>query len=230
MILDDITLKGVENITNINIESELKIKYNNETGDVIKDDREYVVYTSGINFEEIKYIKGLDMTRTKCNNVNTILKMYGIEATRQILLHELYYTYANASNRINPNHLSLLIDQMCHTGSITSIDRNGMGKLDIDPITRASFEKTMDHFIHAALFNESDTMKSISSRIALGQVINGGTGAFDLLLDTKKLENSEYIEDELSGRISFLSLEEEPLLNDVMKYTSGKNDFFNPLL
>ena len=113
---------------------------------------------------------------------------------------------------------------------ITSIDRNGMAKLDIDPIARASFEKTMDHFIHAALFNESDNMKSISSRIALGQVINGGTGSFDLLLDTKKLENSEYIEDELSGRISFLPLDEEPLLNDVMKYTSGKNDFFNPLL
>jgi DNA-directed RNA polymerase beta' subunit len=230
MILDDITLKGVENITNINIESELKIKYNDKTGDIIEDDKEYVVYTSGINFEEIKYIKGLDMTRTKCNNINTILKMYGIEATRQILIHELYYTYENAGNRINLNHLSLLVDQMCHTGLITSIDRNGMGKLDIDPIARASFEKTMDHFIHAALFNESDTMKSISSRIAIGQVINGGTGAFDLLLDTKKLENSEYIEDELSGRISFLSLEEEPILNDIMKYTSEKNDFFNPLL
>ena len=230
MILDDITLKGIENITNINTETELKIKYDKDTGSVIDEDKEFVVYTSGINFEEIKYIKGLDMTRTKCNNVNIILKMYGIEATRQILLHELYYTYVTAGNRINPNHLSLLIDQMCHTGLITSIDRNGMAKLDIDPIARASFEKTMDHFIHAALFNESDNMKSISSRIALGQVINGGTGSFDLLLDTKKLENSEYIEDELSGRISFLSLEEEPILNDIMKYTSGKNDFFNPLL
>ena len=230
MILDDITLKGIENITNINTETELKIKYDKDTGDVIDDNKEYVIYTSGINFEEIKYIKGLDMTRTKCNNVNIILKMYGIEATRQILLHELYYTYVTAGNKINPNHLSLLIDQMCHTGFISSIDRNGMAKLDIDPIARASFEKTMDHFIHAALFNESDNMKSISSRIAIGQVINGGTGSFDLLLDTKKLENSEYIEDELSGRISFLSLEEEPILNDIMKYTSGKNDFFNPLL
>ena len=76
MILDDITLKGIENIININTETELKIKYDKETGDVIDDNKEYVVYTSGINFEEIKYIKGLDMTRTKCNNVNIILKMY----------------------------------------------------------------------------------------------------------------------------------------------------------
>jgi DNA-directed RNA polymerase II subunit RPB1 len=88
----------------------------------------------------------------------------------------------------------------------------------------------MDHFINAAVFNEKDKIKSLSSAIAVGRVIPGGTGSFELLLDTKKLENSEYIEDELSGRISFLSLEEEPLLNDVMKYTSGKNDFFNPLL
>ena len=42
----------------------------------------------------------------------------------------------------------------------------------------------MEHFINAALFNEKDNMKSVSSCIAVGKVFQGGTGAFDLLLDT----------------------------------------------
>jgi hypothetical protein len=90
------------------------------------------------------------------------------------------------------------------------------------------FEKTMDHFINAAIYNEKDTMKSISSRIALGRVFQGGTGSFDLLLDINKLENSEYTVNETGGRLTFLPLEEEPLINDMMKYNILKTKFYIP--
>jgi len=71
-------------------------------------------------------------------------------------------------------------------------------------------------------------MKSISSRIAVGRVIQGGTGSFDLLLDINKLENSEYTENETGGRITFIPLEEEPLIQDLMKYGITKTNFFIP--
>ncbi len=228
MVFDDITLKGIENIESIDVAQERVIKFDKETGEV-KTDKEYVVYTSGINFEKMRMMKGIDFTRTKCNDVATILRLYGIEATRQILLHELTATYQAGGSNINQNHLSLLIDQMCHLGEISSIDRHGLSKIEMDPIARASFEKTMDHFVNAALFNEKDQMKSVSSRIAIGRVMSGGTGIFDLMLDTKKLENSEYTEDETGGRITFQPLEEEPLLQDIMKYEMGKTDFFVPV-
>jgi DNA-directed RNA polymerase II subunit RPB1 len=228
MVFDDITLKGIENISGLDISQERVIKFDKETGEV-KAEKEYVVFTSGINFEKMRMMKGIDFTRTKCNDIATTLRLYGIEATRQILLHELSETYKAGGSNINQNHLSLLIDQMCHLGEITSIDRHGLSKIDMDPIARASFEKTMDHFVNAALFNQKDQMKSVSSRIAVGRVIPGGTGAFDLLLDTKKLENSEYTENESGGRITFTPLEEEPLLQDIIKYQPGKVDFFVPI-
>jgi DNA-directed RNA polymerase II subunit RPB1 len=228
MVFDDITLKGIENIAGLDVSQERVIKFDKNTGEV-KAEKEYVVFTSGINFEKMRMMKGIDFTRTKCNDIATTLRLYGIEATRQILLHELSETYNAGGSNINQNHLSLLIDQMCHLGEITSIDRHGLSKIDMDPIARASFEKTMDHFVNAALFNEKDQMKSVSTRIAVGRVIPGGTGAFDLLLDTKKLENSEYTENESGGRITFTPLEEEPLLQDIMKYQSGKVDFFVPV-
>jgi DNA-directed RNA polymerase beta' subunit len=229
MVFDDITLKGIENIEGIDIAQELVIKFDKETGGV-KTEKEYLVYTAGINIENMRLMKGIDHVRTKCNDIANILKYYGIEAARQILIHELTSTYSNGGSNINQNHLSLLVDQMCHLGEIISIDRHGLGKIDMDPIAKASFEKTMDHFVNAALFNEKDQMKSVSSRIAVGRVISGGTGVFDLLLDTKKLENSEYTEDETGGRITFTPLEEEPLIQDIMKYNVGKNDFYMPTI
>jgi DNA-directed RNA polymerase beta' subunit len=228
MVFDDITLKGIENIKNIDITQERMIKYEKETGEV-KIDKEYVVYTSGINLDKIRLMKGIDLNRTKCNDIATTLRLYGIEATRQILIHELSETYKAGGSNINQNHLSLVVDQMCHLGEITAMDRHGLSKIDIDPIARASFEKTMYHFINAALFNEKDSMKSVSSRIAIGRTIPGGTGAFDLLLDTKKLEASEYTEDETGGRITFTPLEEEPMLLDLMKYSINKTEFFMPV-
>ena len=229
MVFDDITLKGIENIQSIDVSQERIIKFDENTG-AVKLEKEYMVVTAGINFEKMRMMKGIDLTRVKSNDIVSTLRLYGIEAARQILIHELTETYVAGGSKINQNHLSLLIDQMCHLGEIVSMDRHGLGKIEIDPIARASFEKTMDHFVNAAIFNEKDNMKSVSSRIAIGRTIPGGTGAFDLLLDTKKLENSEYTENETGGRITFKLLEEDPLLQDIVKHDYVKHGFFMPTI
>jgi len=227
IILEQITLKGLDNISSVDITNERRLIFDKETGDSI-DTKEYIVYTSGINIEKLKYIKGVNMSRTCSNDIHTIYKLYGIEAARQILLNEFLSTFMAGGSRINHNHMSVLIDMMTHNGIITSIDRHGLSKIDADPLAKASFEKTMDHFINAALFNEKDCLKSVSSRVILGKVIQGGTGAFDILLDTNKLENSEYTKDESGGRITFIPLEEETIISDIIKYGNAKIDFFIP--
>jgi len=229
IVLENITLKGIDNITNSFLVQERKLNFNSETGD-IDVGKEYVVYTSGINMEKLKYIKGVNHSLSTCNDVSTTFKLYGIEAARQILINEFMSTFnSGGSKAVNHSHMSVLIDMMTHTGNIISIDRHGLDKIDSEPIARASFEKTMDHFLNAALFNQKDNLQSVSSRIMLGRVIPGGTGAFDLMLDTNKLENSEYTKDENGGRITFPSLEEETLFKDILKYGFSKNDFFLPI-
>jgi hypothetical protein len=47
----------------------------------------------------------------------------------------------------------------------------------------------------AAVFNETDYMRGVSSRVMAGLVIKGGTGFCDVLLDTNTIEKSEYTED-----------------------------------
>ena len=227
IVLNKITLKGIDNIEYTEMKHENRLIFDEESGN-INNTKEYVVYTSGINLEKLKYFKGINMSRTFCNDIDTTYRLYGIEAARHILLNEFMTTYIGGGSKINHNHMSVLIDMMTHMGSIISIDRHGLSKIDSEPIAKASFEKTMDHFINAAIFNEKDHLKSVSSRIMMGRVIPGGTGAFDLLLDTEKLENSEYTQDENGGRITFIELEEEPLLIDLIKNDTINNDFFVP--
>jgi hypothetical protein len=52
--------------------------------------------------------------------------------------------------------------------------------------------------------------------------------AYSFDLDTKKLENSEYIADITSGRMTFASLEEESLITDIIKYNNPSISFFIP--
>ncbi len=226
IILDVITLKGIDNIENVNQSQERKIKFNEE-GDTIVD-KEYIALTEGINLEGLKMLKGINHSRTKINDIHTVYINYGIEAARNVIIYELLTTYEANGAGINHAHMSLLVDMMTYSGEVISIDRHGMNKVDNDPISKASFEKTMEHFINAAIFCETDKMTSVSSRVALGRVINGGTGSFDLILDTEKLKNSEYIENETGGRTNFIPLTIEPLFGDVIKNGFAKNDFFIP--
>ncbi len=224
VVLENITLKGIDGISDINMEEQRVLNFNKETG-ATQVEKEFVVTTSGINLERLKYMKGVNSNRVSVNDIFTIYRNYGIEATRQILMIEYFKVLGD---KLNSTHLSLLVDMMTHNGETTSIDRHGLSKLESDPCARASFEQTMDHFINAAIFNEKDTMKSVSSNVMLGKVIPGGTGSFDLMLDTNKLENSEYTSDETGGRITFAPLEEDSILKDILKYGINQANFFIP--
>lgn len=227
IVLDSITLKGIDNIAHSELVNELKVNFNNETG-AIESKKEFKVNTRGINFEKILYVKNINNKLTTSNDIATIYRLYGIEATRQVLINEFITTFKAGSADVSSVHMSVLVDTMTHMGFITSIDRHGLNKVDSEPLTRASFEQTMDHFINAAVFNEKDHLKSVSSRVMLGRVIPGGTGCFELILDTNKLENSEYTKNENGGRITFDCLEEEKMFIDIIKHGFFNYDFFLP--
>lgn len=227
IVLNTITLKGIDSIENIALLQDRKIHFN-ETGETVVN-KEHMVITSGINIHGLLYIKGIDHLRTKINDVDIVYRMYGIEAARKIIIDELLTTFnAGGSDSLNHAHVAVLVDMMTYSGEVISIDRFGLNKVDNDPLSRASFEKTMEHFINAALFSETDKLKSISSRIAIGRVIPGGTGAFDIILDTEKLKNSEYIENETGGRTNFIFLDKELMFDDLIKNGYNDHNLFIP--
>lgn len=210
-MLNKVTLKGVSSIQGVSVIETINSYVAKDNS--IKREKEYKLVTSGISFSDILRFKGVDGSRTNCNDVHYVYKKYGVEAARHILISELNNTF---NNQINFTHIALLSDLMTHLGQIISIDRNGVPKLENEVMSKASFEMTMDHFINAAIYNEKDSIRSVSSRIMMGKAVDGGTGCFDIMLDTDKLVRSEYTKDETGGRFDIIPLTEDIMLNEIM--------------
>ncbi len=231
VFVESFKLKGLEGINKINdVAEEQIISYANENEDP-KTNQQQVIYTAGINLVEIRYINGVDINRTICNDVVQIYEQFGIEAARMALLNEIRNVFEGAGNKVNFQHISILIDIMTNNGTLTQIDRHGLNRIEIDPLARASFEKTVEQLINAAVFGEVDHMKSVSSRIMAGLVIKGGTGVCNVVLDTNMLENSEYIEDvDHKYKRTFAELTVDPVVSDVInkETTTTVPDMFIP--
>jgi DNA-directed RNA polymerase II subunit RPB1 len=203
IIINKFNLKGDELITKIDsIQHDANLSFNNPEEEA-STEKEYVIYSEGINFQKLRQIPYIDQNKTICNDIDTIYRLYGIEAARSALVKEIDGTFSNGGSNINFHHVAIVCDLMTHSGSITSIDRHGLNRLDTDPLARASFEKTIEVLINAAVFNETDFMRSVSSRIMAGKIFRGGTGLCDIMLDNDILENSEF--DEYKGASGFRS-------------------------
>ena len=193
LLIDKVKLKGISSITNVFAVKERVLSFDNENNDIEKKNQ-YVIYTAGNNMYDIRYIHGIDIYKTICNDVIAMGETFGIEAARATLLRELTYVFERGGSCPNYHHIAMVIELMTCNGYLVSIDRHGMNKSENDPLSRASFEKPVEKMITAAVFNEVDNMKCVSSRIMAGLAVKGGTGLCNVYLDTEKLENSEYID------------------------------------
>ena len=223
IVLNKITIKGIDMIDDIYVEEKLYMDLDDDNKFVSK--KEFVMQTEGINIPKLLTFKTINHTRTYINDVRKTLKYYGIEAARNVIYKELKDLFDGGS--INHNHFDLLVDFMTHTGNITSIDRHGLRKLDNGPLSKASFESTMDVFFSAAFHNEKDNMEAVSSRVMMGKVISGGTGSFDLLIDIDKIENTELMENE-SKNEEFIPIKEDIFISDFMTNDLEEVDIFVP--
>ena len=187
IIVNKFSIRGITGITNTeDVKEEKYIDYDDKGNKIEKS--EYVIYTTGINLTDLKNIKIIDFKRTTCNDIVQIYKNYGIENSKRSIIREIETVYAG--QKINNNHLVLLADIMTNTPNITSIDRHGIGKMDIEPLGKATFEKPLEQFVNAAIFNETDHLKNVSSRIITGKPISGGTGLCEIISDINMFINS----------------------------------------
>lgn len=227
ILLNEVTLKGLTGINNSAIDDFNSVYFDKDTHEK-KEKKEYYVVTEGINYMELLQMKNIDHTRTFFNNIHQIHKLYGLEAARNILLFEMNKVFTETGNDVNPNHFSVLCDFMIHSGSFTSIRDSGLSKLKLDPLTRASFEKATTHLENSAVYNEVDSMKSVSSRIMTGQVFRGGTGMFKLQLNTDLIKNSELVLDKSINQDDIQLVKTDELIVDILKYGINNTDFFMP--
>lgn len=187
MIYETYRVKGIAKINESKSISEEKYIHFNEDGE-IEMRKQFVISTEGINLAEMANINGIDISKCRCNDVLAVYEMYGVEAARATFIREFNMALASSGTSANHQHISQLADAITHMGGLIPVNRHGSNKLDTDPLSRASFEQTVLQLTAAGVFSQTDHLRTVSSRIMLGRMINGGTGAYDILMDHKKIE------------------------------------------
>jgi DNA-directed RNA polymerase subunit A" len=149
-----------------------------------KEDRNYVIYTQGTNLPDILKVKGIETKKTKTNDIMETERVFGIEATRNLLVEETRETLKEAGLVVDSRHASLVADTMCADGKIKAIGRHGISGGKASVLARASFEETVKHLLKAGAFGEEDKLKGVVENIIVGQVIALGTGIPELIMKT----------------------------------------------
>ena len=197
---------------------------------VLQDTKEWILETDGTNLIDILALDYVDNTKTISNDIIETFEIFGIEATRNVLIEQLDEVF---EEYINSRHIDLLVDMMTSRGHLISINSQGVNAEDIGPLAKCSFENTTKELINAGLFGKYDKLQGVSSNIMMGQTIKSGTGFTELLFDEDKLieslteldyEQNDYIET-IDDNIDTLLNESDPLMDDYCNDDNFKFSF-----
>ena len=150
------------------------------------DDNEWYVETDGSNFKKLLGHPIIDMSRTQSNNVWDIYGTLGIEAAREFLINE----FISIMEGINECHVKLLVEKMTYNGTISSISRYTLKKDESGPLSKASFEESVDNFLKSAFAGDVERTQGVSASIICGKRAKIGTGVMDLKVDLNMLSKA----------------------------------------
>lgn len=154
----------------------------------------YVIYSEGSNLEKVLEIEGVDQYRTTTNDIQAVGRVLGIEAARNMIIQEADNTLSEQGLNVDIRHIMLVSDIMTTDGTIKAIGRHGVSGEKSSVLSRAAFEITVNHLLDASRRGEKDNLGGVAENIIVGQPVNLGTGAVELLMKrtkplTKKKEN-----------------------------------------
>ncbi len=147
-----------------------------------KEGDEYIIYTEGSSLKDVLKIPGVDIAKTKTNDILEIEKVLGIEAARNAIINETLDTLDEQGLRVDVRHLMLISDMMTVDGTVKAIGRHGVSKEKASVLARAAFEITVDHLLKAGLKGEIEELNGIVENVIVGRPVRLGTGMVDITM------------------------------------------------
>jgi DNA-directed RNA polymerase II subunit RPB1 len=144
------------------------------------DKNKWLFELEGTNYIDVLNKSNVNFKTCMVNNIWEIFNTLGIEAVRRFLIEEFNEIITSGGINVDKVHLELLADSMTCTGNITSVSRYGIGRNETGPLTKASFEQSLDNMLIAAYKYETESITSVSSSIILGQCSKIGSGMMEL--------------------------------------------------
>jgi len=178
-LINNLTVKGVPGIDKAFISQKPIVEYGGD-GALSTNRKEFIIETDGINLKDVVKISGVDAQRIYCNDPREMMNVFGIEVARATLIEEIRNVIESGGSYINYRHLCLLCEVMTSRGQIMSITRHGINKTEAGPLTKCTFEQTVDILVDAAVYGESDNVRGVAENLMLGQLAPIGTGMMDI--------------------------------------------------
>jgi len=186
VILNNIVLRGIKNISKVLLRKQPQYMHYEEDKYVPKDI--WVLDTVGTNLKDILSLDYIDANKTFTNDISEIYRVLGVEAARQTIYNEFLEVIESDGGYINSHHIAMLSDRMAYSNKLVSIFRHGINNDNIGPMAKASFEEIPEMFLKAAKYGEIDYLRGVSANIICGQEGYFGTGMFQILLDIEEMK------------------------------------------
>lgn len=154
-----------------------------------REGEEYIIYTEGSNLKDVLKIPGVDISKTKTNDIIEIERVLGIEAARNAIINEALDTLDEQGLRVDVRHLMLISDMMTVNGTVKAIGRHGVSGEKASVLARAAFEITVDHLLKAGIKGEVEDLSGIVENVIVGRPVRLGTGMVELVM--KRGESTE---------------------------------------
>jgi DNA-directed RNA polymerase beta' subunit/intein/homing endonuclease len=214
-LLNNIVLRGINNITNVNPRM-LKDMIVKEDSKYVRKDM-WILDTVGSNLMDIFTLDFIDYTRTYSNDIREMYDVLGIEAARQNILNEFNEVMETSDAYVNYHHLSVLCDRMTVKAEMVPMFRSGIINDDIGPISKSTYEMHTEMFLDASRHGDFDQMRGVSANVMCGQAGYYGTNSFSLLLDMKAIVNLEekQITEEKGIDSNFITEEDNSMKIDI---------------
>jgi len=160
-----------------------RVHVKRERGEKPPYEEQVYLECEGINIFALQILgDAVDHRRIYTNNIQRVLRCYGVEAARAAVVKEVRQVFGHYGIEVDHRHLSLIADYMGHAGGLRAFNRMGMAH-SASPIQQMSFETTMQFMTTACQDGLSDPVNSPSSALVLGQLPALGTGMVNLLVD-----------------------------------------------
>ena len=195
--LRNTVIRGVKDIKSTEVINIVR-SFKNDDGS-ISTKITYGISTVGSNMEEILNNKYLDRYKCQTDSILEMEKIFGVEAARNKIISEMRKTMSD----ISKEHCTVYADEMTYSGHVTSIQRTGLQKREMNNVTlRLSFQSPIQVIENAATDGLIDKITGISGPLILGTSPNIGTTYNKLIVNENFINEynknlSKNIEDEL---------------------------------
>ncbi len=145
--------------------------------------KEPVITTEGVNLAAMRdHQDRLNPHALYTNSVHDMLKHYGIEAARMVVIKEISGVFAGHGISVDNRHINLIADAMTQTGKYLPFSRHGVVTESSSVLAKMSFETIMSFLREGMMMGEADDLKGPSARIIAGRSGLIGTGSFDVVM------------------------------------------------